>query len=691
MINPQSMTTPTSSSQTLTAGAATMATTFLCKYLQLDMMQYGIVYGLMIAMLQYIANINTMELKKEIRESFYSIMPSGIATYIWIFIDYYYIWIPVIALIAIVASFKYIKEAYLNYMAVSKSEYSFEFCSSDKVDQVLRYLQSCPEVLGFKYNASCGNEDLEFLFRKRHADVNRGQEGRSTINYLEEHRDIFLPLAGKVIKYNDPEIGINGTVLINKTLKTYTVIVGSGDKAKDEEKTIFLLSIQFNIESNDNQYNISQFYDEMIARDEKTREINITALVHKKMVKAIDDDKKVVMEPIYDIYYRAATQSFEKLEKVYIDPFFHPQKDRLWGLIKTISLNPNKMYKFGQVPRGNFLLHGPPGTGKSSFPYRVAVVMKYNFFSVDIRNYDTKYELDRVFNGNPFTHCRSGYGSSSTAGVVHMLDEFDLGIRFLYKLDQASKREIDHVENQIDYTYKLLENSKVNYSSFLNGEFEKKEREALAEKNKDSKEESKEKKNEDSKSDKEDSNDNSKKANDDSKDNSKKDSKKVYNDNSKEDSKPDEEDSKDNSKKDSKDNSKKDSKDNSKKDSSKNSKKSDKKNSKSRKYVELSDSRDDFYSDSSSYEYDSEGYELKKPKKKKDEKQVITAERLNLMLGYATDKAKRIAKEKSDICLKDLLTIFQGPVPKIGSLIFATTNDYDEIYQMCPALFRHSR
>ena len=50
-----------------------------------------------------------------------------------------------------------------------------------------------------------------------------------------------------------------------------------------------------------------------------------------------------------------------------------------------------------------------------------------------------------------------------------------------------------------------------------------------------------------------------------------------------------------------------------------------------------------------------------------------------------------MAKEKTDICLKDLLTIFQGPVPKIGALIFATTNNYDEIERMCPALFRHSR
>jgi hypothetical protein len=69
----------------------------------------------------------------------------------------------------------------------------------------------------------------------------------------------------------------------------------------------------------------------------------------------------------------------------------------------------------------------------------------------------------------------------------------------------------------------------------------------------------------------------------------------------------------------------------------------------------------------------------------------VSVEGLNFALSFATEKAKKLAQEKPDICLKDLLTIFQGPVPKSGQLIFATTNDYDEIKKMCPALFRHSR
>ena len=36
--------------------------------------------------------------------------------------------------------------------------------------------------------------------------------------------------------------------------------------------------------------------------------------------------------------------------------------------------------------------------------------------------------------------------------------------------------------------------------------------------------------------------------------------------------------------------------------------------------------------------------------------------------------------DKDAFVLKDLLEIFQGPIPKNGTIIIATTNDYDEIY-----------
>lgn len=44
-----------------------------------------------------------------------------------------------------------------------------------------------------------------------------------------------------------------------------------------------------------------------------------------------------------------------------------------------------------------------------------------------------------------------------------------------------------------------------------------------------------------------------------------------------------------------------------------------------------------------------------------------------------------------EIQLHDLLEIFQGPVPIPGLIVFAMTNKYKEILEMCPALFRPGR
>lgn len=46
---------------------------------------------------------------------------------------------------------------------------------------------------------------------------------------------------------------------------------------------------------------------------------------------------------------------------------------------------------------------------------------------------------------------------------------------------------------------------------------------------------------------------------------------------------------------------------------------------------------------------------------------------------------------KQDITIEDLLELLQGPAPRNGQIIIATTNKYDEIRTLCPALFRPGR
>ncbi|MBS0285965.1 MAG: hypothetical protein JSR17_01625 [Proteobacteria bacterium] len=77
----------------------------------------------------------------------------------------------------------------------------------------------------------------------------------------------------------------------------------------------------------------------------------MTILYHKKLVKDKNETDGEYLSHKLDVYYKNVSKSFEELEKLYIEPFFHPEKDRLWGLIKMIHLHPDKITSLGQVPR----------------------------------------------------------------------------------------------------------------------------------------------------------------------------------------------------------------------------------------------------------------------------------------------------------------------------------------------------
>ncbi len=55
-----------------------------------------------------------------------------------------------------------------------------------------------------------------------------------------------------------------------------------------------------------------------------------------------------------------------------------------------------------------------------------------------------------------------------------------------------------------------------------------------------------------------------------------------------------------------------------------------------------------------------------------------------------SDEAMK-CKDYNEFCIRDLLEIFQGPIPFESSIMIATTNKYDEIKETCPELFRPGR
>ena len=151
-------------------------------------------------------------------------------------------------------------------------------------------------------------------------------------------------------------------------------------------------------------------------------------MVHVKIVKHVSDknvkDNGIVTNEY--VLYDGLKKSPKALEELHMNTFFHKEKTRLWNKIKTIEYNPEQIIQMGQSPRISLLLHGPPGTGKSSFAHRIAMSLNRHLISIDGKTIKTKaamYNLMRSPTVNGIV-CRP-------KDVVFTFDEIHLFLRYL--------------------------------------------------------------------------------------------------------------------------------------------------------------------------------------------------------------------------------------------------------------------
>jgi hypothetical protein len=93
----------------------------------------------------------------------------------------------------------------------------------------------------------------------------------------------------------------------------------------------------------------------------------------------------------------------------------------------------------------NMILHGPPGTGKSSFVYRIAVMLKMDIISVDLSLYmDRKRELFAIFHGQTFTMPNNlGIKHTMQNKYIIILDEFDTCMERLIEIERINDYKKD--------------------------------------------------------------------------------------------------------------------------------------------------------------------------------------------------------------------------------------------------------
>jgi hypothetical protein len=137
-----------------------------------------------------------------------------------------------------------------------------------------------------------------------------------------------------------------------------------------------------------------------------------------------------------NMMYDGVSEPIDVLEKRHMKTLFHEQTDALWSMIKTINYYPEKYHELGQSPHINLLLHGPPGTGKSTFAYRVAMATKRHIINIKISKYN-RVELMKVF-----TNPQINMNSYRPKDIVYVLDEFDGEIDRLMLIQSGKKHQL---------------------------------------------------------------------------------------------------------------------------------------------------------------------------------------------------------------------------------------------------------
>lgn len=133
--------------------------------------------------------------------------------------------------------------------------------------------------------------------------------------------------------------------------------------------------------------------------------------------------------------YEGVSDNHEERRAKWFDSYFSPNKAPLWEIMSTIQYHPEKFHKFGQSARSNLLLHGPGGTGKSSFVHRLAMSLGRHIISVDLTASGTNRSNIYQIIQSPVIKDRT----LAPKEYIILLEEFDIVVDHLTKKNKRPK------------------------------------------------------------------------------------------------------------------------------------------------------------------------------------------------------------------------------------------------------------
>lgn len=526
----------------------TLATTKIIQYFELNNVYYGIIFGLIVQFTNQLRTTQDFNLVSMLRDNWF------------------------IGVVAMIGYIVFTNVAYLSpflkWFNRDKEHVSIALHRTRDIDLLNNYMEIFPEFFDNTYSVDYGDPDLICIkFKSEH------MMSESIIRADKK----YIKLGDKIrfCHKDDNMDDINGYIIWERFSKDVTS--KEGDK-QIATKVEFKFPIMY-IERSRNM-NPHEFYDIM----QKKVNSHFNDRMKLYNVKLLNNKDGEPCNHVMTMYF-GKIKSAEEKEKMYMSPFFHPEKDKLWSIIKRIHFEPDFLRSKGQAPQINLLFHGPPGTGKSSFAYRIAMCLDRHIVSLDLRDLHSRAHMFQVLN-NPNINGLTKLPKE----CIFVFEEFDISIKILYKEMQIREQKIKKWEEKMgDFD---VEKYVHDYSMFSSDDEEEE--------------------NEDNDGNNDDKN-------------------------------------KDGDKK-----------------------------------------KDDGAAEIEAITGIDISGEKKNGKNKITDRSKNKRKRRKFgSSSYVPDL--NLDEDKKRFSINDLLEVFQGTVPNDGAIIIATTNNYDEIKTMCPALFRPGR
>jgi len=338
----------------------------------------------------------------------------------------------ILLILSVLYSIQYI---YNNYLKSSSKLIEYKTFDTHQIKIINKYLKNFPKYFSPIEKKQKGSGESKI----------QNQLTESNLKHSSNNEN--YPWFEYPITILDPTFKITGTITFYEYKKDI-VVNSSENNSINTFITVPYIIIRTNkkntIEDID-QY-IKYMEKENTTIYDQKKEIE---LYHCPMFHNIQDNEQL----IYDIttIYRGKKLDYETLKSQYIDSFFHPEKKKLWNKIYKVHNEPEFFNKKGQEPYIGILAHGPPGTGKSSFAYRIARTLNRHIVSIDLKAINTKSEL-----WNKLTEIYIDNLHFKASEIVYVFDEFDYGIKYLYNNEQKKVQELRKLEK----LNKLLNNKK---------------------------------------------------------------------------------------------------------------------------------------------------------------------------------------------------------------------------------------